>query len=307
MKNLYTMIIVVILGGYAGHTVLADCTGDYPTAWMNVYWDNDPYNYEDTIAYDAYVVDGKYRLAISDVSNWWDNRISAIECFENYPCHWWVYDDVECGTFLEEGDGGECWDLEHNDTVASLKFRANEQRTWFTFCEHDDCGGEGHQLRLYTYGNSYEVVWELRCLDGHWNDKISAVESGVSGPLNGDHAYWYFYKHKDFKNSENKKHPPDLILKDNDENWDLGEMDNQITSFRLVISDDDTPPTVQSYSGDINCDGIVGNQDFVHLADAWQKEDCGCCELADLNLDQQINLFDLAILVDDWLEGLPVY
>ncbi len=308
MKNLHIIIIVVILANSAGHTVWADCTGGNPEAWLNVYWNNDPQSFGDEISYHAYYEDGEYKLAVTDVGGYWDDIISSIECFDNYPAHWLIYDGLHCADFLLEGDGSTNLSGSNNDAAASLKFRCPSDKdvTWFTFCEHENCGGKAHQIRLYKHGNSYEVVWEVRQLDGHWNDNISAVESAKSGTLPKANAYWYFYRDKDFNSNGNA----DLILKNNNDFMYVGDdLNDKITSFRLVISNSEDPPTVQSQSipGDIDCDGSVGYFDLAHLVDSWLQQDCDWCKSGgDLNADQQVNFSDFAVLAEYWLETLPI-
>ena len=243
MKWGFVAVLFVFLAGGA-HVALAGCTGDNPTAWLNVYWNNDPQSYGDKISYEAYVEGGDYELALTDVGDWWDGEISAFHSNSNRPAHWWMYDHPDCSVYMHEGEGSENLSGSNNDDLGSFKFQCptDESRTYLAFCEHHDCDGKTHPLRLFKNGNSYEVVWEMPQLDGHWNDEISAVESGVNGPLPKDHAYWYFYRDKNF----NSNGSPDLILEDNDENWNLGTLNDEITSFRLVISNSEEPPVISS-------------------------------------------------------------
>jgi hypothetical protein len=239
-RGLVVALVALLAGG--AQVAFADCTDD-PSAWLSVYWNDNPSSYGDKITYDAYVDGGEYELALTDVGDWWDGRISAFHCNSDYPAYWWIYDHPECSSYMDEGEGSANLSGSNNDDLGSIKFQcpSDKQRTWFKFCEHHDCEGKTHPLRLYKNQNSYEVVWEMPRLDGRWNDEISGLESGVNGTLPKEHAYWYFYRDAEF----NSNGPADLILEDNDDDWSLGSLDDAITSFRLVISDSTSPPTVE--------------------------------------------------------------
>jgi hypothetical protein len=182
-----------------------------------------------------------YKMGLSDVGDWWDGRISAVSCFSNSAAEWVVYDHPNCSAYLESGSGSK--DLDHNDDAGSIQFEcpSNKDYTNLMFCNHVDCDGDEKQrIRLNKFGDGRgaEVVWEVRVLDSHWEDDISGIETGVNGNLPKDHAYWLFYRGYNF----NGGGEPDLVLRDNDECWDLGTLDDDISSLRLVITDSDEQP-----------------------------------------------------------------
>ena len=237
------ILVALLMGGV--QTAQGDCMteGGYDAeVWLDVYWDA---GYSgDQLSYDTLLTSGgEYELALAvlgDTSHW-NDQISSIECEDGYPTHWWLYQNYECSDLLEEGDGTTD-QVNDNDQAGSLRFRCadDDSRTWLTFCEDSGGGGKTQQIALYKRGASNEVVWYVSNLsNGYWNDKISSIETGVN--WSGEkHAHWYFYKHSNFNNDG----APDLILTDSDQRSDVTSL--QISSFRLVISDNETPPVLHS-------------------------------------------------------------
>lgn len=229
---------------------LADCPGDAVTYELDVYFDsNGSQGQGDAINYEIYLKDGvDYEASVPYLSLWWNNKISAIETAGNYPAHWWLYDSSECGTLLEEDDGNRS-DLStsgDNDQTESVKFRcpANKDRTAFRFCLNADCSGDDSPYQsfgLYKHGNSDGVVIEMPRLDGHWNEEISAIETNRNG-ASGMHYHWYFYVNENYNDGGDA----DLVLTDGDDDYSLGSLNDAITSFRLVISDSETPPAINA-------------------------------------------------------------
>ncbi len=261
MKQLGVLILVAVLLG-CFHVAWAACVGDGPYCWLRVTWDDEGDGFGDEIRYDVYVDNGDYEVAVEIVSDWWGDRISSLYTWDNYPAHWLIYNDLDCNTNLGVGDGKKASLGANSDIVSSLKFScpADEERTYFGFCEDTNYEGEVHAMHLYKHGNSNEVVMELRELDGHWNDEISAIQVGVEGTMPKAHCYWYFY----IDEAWNSGGIPDTVLTDNDEILSLGDLNDEITSYRLVISDSETPPTISTSTG-IYDDTTPGHDASYHL------------------------------------------
>jgi hypothetical protein len=241
MKYVLVGILIAVMA--CGHQVArASCENGNPTFELNVY-ENDNYT-GDAINYKIYLNGGDYELAVSYVSLWWNNEISSFDTWDNYPAHWWMYDSSECaGTLFEEGDGNRS-SLSYNDQVDSLKFRcpSDKDRTILTFYKDANYGGAHHPLLLYKHGTTDEVVIEMPELDGHWNDIISSIDTNRNGSTK--HYYWYFYRNSNYNNQGD----PDLILSDTDPDRASlpTSLNNKITSFRLVITDSSTAPTINA-------------------------------------------------------------
>lgn len=235
------ILIAVMVDGL--QVARADCPGANLTYELDVYRDTIG---GEAINYELYLKDGvDYELSVTYM-DWWRTRFSSFDTWDSYPAHWWMYDSSECGGELfEEGDGDrsslENQNGSYNDRVDSLKFRcpSNKDRTTLTFFVDEDYGGTSHPLGLYKHGNSKEVVVEMPRLDAHWNDQISRIDTNRNGSST-KHYHWYFYKNANFNDNGN----PDLILSDGDDTSDLGALEDKITSYRLVITDSATPPTI---------------------------------------------------------------
>jgi len=63
-------------------------------------------------------------------------------------------------------------------------------------------------------------------------------------------------------------------------------------------------PGPAGIAGDFEPDGDVDMEDFAGLALLWLNNDCGLCGGKDLSCDENVDLSDLAIFADNWLEGL---
>lgn len=62
---------------------------------------------------------------------------------------------------------------------------------------------------------------------------------------------------------------------------------------------------VATLEGDINCDGEIDLRDFSLFSLEWQRECCPC-NGADINKDNQVNLTDLAGMIENWFNGKRV-
>lgn len=64
---------------------------------------------------------------------------------------------------------------------------------------------------------------------------------------------------------------------------------------------------VSTLMADTSLDGSVDFKDFAIMASRWLEQDCGYsdewCEKADLNWSTAVNIDDLVVLVDQWLES----
>jgi hypothetical protein len=235
-------LAIAMLSGALLSASSGDCPDGSPQAWLLVYEDANQGG--DNLGYEAYEKSGDYEVAVNVVSLWWNDRISSLKCVDGYPAHWWIYDAYECGTLLAEGDGSASQLDPHNDATEALKFKCPADKDWASleFCENENYGGSKHAVKLYKDGSSSEIVWEVRLLDGHWNDRISSIETGLNGTLTKAHAYWYFYKDADFNNAGGGQ--PDLVLKDGQTKSSLGTLNDKISSMRLVLTDSETAPTL---------------------------------------------------------------
>ena len=67
----------------------------------------------------------------------------------------------------------------------------------------------------------------------------------------------------------------------------------------IYLNYDQNPDPLE---GDCDEDCYVDSFDFVLLAKRWLQSGCGDCDGADLSNDSSVDMNDLKILVDHWLE-----
>ncbi|MCP3902251.1 MAG: hypothetical protein GY715_01335 [Planctomycetes bacterium] len=175
---------------------------------------------------------GEYKLDVGFQKNdFWDRRISSVgpDGNDNYPAVWSLYADSYCSDHLESGTG-EKDQVDHNDEARSCRARVSSNRDWCWFYAFEG-SNQRHAcmpFKLYKHGNTSNVVLELSCLDtDFWNDRPSSIETTTQG---GGTCTWTFYKDDNYDGQS-------MQLSEEQTADDLGSMDNEITSIKLVIDD----------------------------------------------------------------------